>query len=256
MQGKYARPDGVVETNPGWTARPLVSPESGKAATVLPTDKNSLNAGEATRGLVDAQEASAWHKLWFGQGNSLFVPMPGKATPAQLLALERRGAMAGLPNAADTGQGVTMTRFGSAPDDIGPALRKGELAADIKSIAGVDPQRVKVDDGFIDYVPEWQQGEGSGAATRKALSYINVTPEARAALNNNADIPKAALARLERDEEYARIWGATRADIQNARRIIGEGTGWVDRLEAALKAGAILPAVGFAILGDHSGDHP
>ena len=60
---------------------------------------------------------------------------------------------------------------------------------------------------------------------------------------------KAALARLERDQDYSRLWGATREDIQNARKIIGEGKGWVDRLEAAMKAGAILPALGFAILG-------
>ncbi len=69
-------------------------------------------------------------------------------------------------------------------------------------------------------------------------------------MNENADIPKAALARLERDQE----WGATREDIQNARKIKGDGKGWVDRLESAMKAGAILPALGFAILGDHSGD--
>ena len=36
-------------------------------------------------------------------------------------------------------------------------------------------------------------------------------------MNDNADIPKAALARLERDQEYSRLWGATREDIQNAR---------------------------------------
>lgn len=215
---------------------------------------NILNASEAARGYVDAQNASAWHKLWFGPGNSLFAPMPGKATPEQLLVLQRRGEAAGLPDVVDSGQGVTMTRFGPPPDDISPALRKGELTADIKSVASVRPQRGTVDSGFIDYVPAWQQGEGSGAATREMLSYINVTPELRAAMNDNADIPKAALARFERDQEYSRQWGATREDIQNARKIIGEGKGWVDRLEAAMKAGAILPALGFAILGDRSGD--
>jgi hypothetical protein len=60
------------------------------------------------------------------------------------------------------------------------------------------------------------------------------------------------VARLERDAEYSNQWGATREDIQNARKIIGEGKGWVDRLESAMKAGAILPALRFAILGDRS----
>src|SRR4051812_26162820 len=49
-----------------------------------------------------------------------------------------------------------------------------------KSI-GVRPQRRTVDHGFIDYVPTWQQGEGSGAATRGMLSHVNVTPELRTA---------------------------------------------------------------------------
>jgi len=247
-------PDGIIETNPGWTARPQVSSDSVRASTVLPADRNILNASEAVHGYVDAQNASAWHKLWPGQGNSLFVPMQRKTTPEQLLALQRRGETAGLPNVVDNGMGVTMTRFSPPPDDIGAVLRNGELATDIKSVTGVRPKQVKVDSGSIDYVPAWQQGEGSGAATREMLSRVTVTPEERAAMNDNADIPKAALARLERDQEYSRLWGATRKDIQNARRIIGEGKGWVDRLESAMKAGAILPALGFAILGDRSGD--
>jgi hypothetical protein len=86
MQGMYPRPDGIVETNPGWTALPQVSSDSVKAFTVLPADRNILNASEAVRGYVDAQNASAWHKFWRELGNSLFVPMPGKATPEQLLA--------------------------------------------------------------------------------------------------------------------------------------------------------------------------
>ena len=39
-----------------------------------------------------------------------------------------------------------------------------------------------------------------------------------------------------------------REDLQNARRIIGEGPGWIDRLEATLKQGAILPAVALGLL--------
>jgi len=92
-------------------------------------------------------------------------------------------------------------------------------------------------------------GEGSGAATQELLSHISKTPELRAALNNNADVPKNALARMERDKEWAAKWGAPRADIQNARRIIGEGPGWIDRLEAAVKKGAILPAAAAALFG-------
>jgi hypothetical protein len=43
--------------------------------------------------------------------------------------------------------------------------------------------------------------------------------------------------------------GAPREDIQNARRIIGQGQGWIDRLEQALKSGAVLAATAAAVLG-------
>jgi hypothetical protein len=53
--------------------------------------------------------------------------------------------------------------------------------------------------------------------------------------------------RMTRDQDWMPKWGASKQDVPNARRIIGDGPGWVDRLEAALKAGAILPAVAAAI---------
>jgi hypothetical protein len=54
---------------------------------------------------------------------------------------------------------------------------------------------------------------------------------------------------MTRDHDWIPKWGAPNEDIQNARRIIGEGPGRVDRLEAALKAGAIPLAVAAAIFG-------
>jgi hypothetical protein len=110
--------------------------------------------------------------------------------------------------------------------------------------------RAKVDSNAIDYSDKWTQGVGSGAATRELLQHLNVTPEIRGALNNNGMIAQKAADRLMRDEQWAAKWGAPREDIQNARRIIGEGPGWIDRLEAALKSGAIaLPAVAALIGG-------
>jgi hypothetical protein len=89
---------------------------------------------------------------------------------------------------------------------------------------------------------------GSGAATSEMLSHINaLPPQVREAFNNNPLIPQNAMNRMTRDQDWIPKWGAPKEDIQNARRIIGEGPGWVDRLEAALKAGAILPAATAAI---------
>jgi len=70
------------------------------------------------RGYVDAQNASAWHKVWPGQGNSLFVPMPGKATSEQLAALQRSGVTAGLRRWSAESQGQ---RACSAPLKGSPA---------------------------------------------------------------------------------------------------------------------------------------
>jgi hypothetical protein len=253
MQGLYTPPGGVTEANPGWAARPQVAVDAGK---VTPADAALLNAGEATRGYIDAQNASAWHVPWRGaapgDSNSLFIPMRGKATPEQLTELQKITPPHGLPHLVDTGQGITATRFWPPPEDISKSLQdKSGLLDTIKSLLpDAGPQRVKVDSNLIDYATKWPQGIGSGAASRELLSHINaLPPQLRDAVNNNPLIPQNALNRMTRDQDWAPKWGAPKEDIQNARRIIGDGPGWVDRLEAALKAGVILPSVAAAIVG-------
>jgi hypothetical protein len=250
MQGLYTRPNGVTETNPAWTARPLVSFETGPTKTVSAGDRAVLNAGEATRGLVDAQNASGWHIVWLGgapeQSNSLFIPMSRKAAKEELVALKAVGEAHGLPDVADTGTGITLTNFSAEP----PKLSRGV----VKDVRGIlpdsKPERAKVDSNSIDFARAQEEGGvGSGALTRLWLSHVNSTPEIRAAINNNPDIAKKALGNLERDNEWAAKLGATREDIQNARSIIGEGPGWVDRLEAGLKSGVLLPALAIGLFG-------
>jgi hypothetical protein len=101
----------------------------------------------------------------------------------------------------------------------------------------------------VDYVDAWKAGRGAGAATTKLLDYVNQTPQLRASLNDNPYLAERAMARLQRDEKWAAKWGAPRDDIQNARKIIGDGPGWIDRLEAGLKSKAILPSVAAALVG-------
>ena len=103
------------------------------------------------------------------------------------------------------------------------------------SAHGIGDARI---DGFL---------TGSGAATRQMLDKLNETPVLREGLNKSEMIPRNALARLERDEAFRGL-DVLREDLQNARRIIGEGPGWLDRLEAALKQGAFLPAVALGLL--------
>jgi hypothetical protein len=251
MQGMYRRPDGVLETNPGEVARPLgtftTATEKGqpfKQATEA--DTALLNAGEAFRAWHDAQNAGAWHKLWFGgpakESNSLFYPRGAKSSIADLMSVEKAGLPHGLENTVDTGEGITSTRFYPAPEGgkaFDQAIRKG----DFKDLG--EPFRARVDSGYIDYVDEWAKGHGSGAATTKMLSYLNRTPEIRDAFNRNPYLAERALAKIGQDKRWTKNWDAPREDIQNARAIVASGPGWVDRLEQALKTGAIaLPAVG------------
>ena len=39
-----------------------------------------------------------------------------------------------------------------------------------------------------------------------------------------------------RDQKWSLKWGPPREDIQNARMIIGQGRGWIDRRKRFLKA--------------------
>jgi hypothetical protein len=86
--------------------------------------------------------------------------------------------------------------------------------------------------------------KGNGAVTRQMLEHVNKTPEIRASLNNNPYIPTNAAARMQRDAEWADRFGPVRPEIQNARNVISQGPGWIDRLEAILRQNpAALPAI-------------
>jgi hypothetical protein len=257
MQGAY-KPDGMeMQFNAGQTARPMVAfSTEGPVKTVAPADRAILDTAELTRAYIDAQDAGAWHKPFTdgpaGHSNSYFIPMDRKATGAELEGLIGAGGRAGIGDVVDTGQGVTVTNFMDGPpkfDRDGRKMVEGLLGDALPEGAGA-PQRASVDSGYAGLTDEWRKGVGSGAATERLLAQINQNPQMRAAFDNNADIASNALARMERDAEYAAQFGATRDDIQNARKIIGEGgKGWVTRLEKALKSGALLPAIGAAILG-------
>lgn len=254
MQGIYTPEGQPTEYNRGWTARPLVSFKSGKTKSLPAYEHAILNAGESTRAYVDAQNAGSYHKIWtdgpLKDRNSLFVPFGRKLTRQEAYDLREVGAKYGIGDVADTGRGVTITDFANGPP---PINKKSGLFNDIERVLGVKPLRVKVDPGYVPYSDAWKAGVGSGEATRQLLKDVSVTPELRAAFNNNPDIGRKAFGNLQRDERWVERLGATREDIQNARRIIwgeGNGVGWVDRLEKALKAGAVLPAVAAAIFAE------
>ena len=257
MQGMYTPNGGPTEFNPGFVARPLVDFQTGDVKSVTPWTSSMMDGIEATRAIIDAQGAGAWHKPWVGGSpglsNSVVIDkkVPGILDPAEMVRLKNVGESFGMPDIVDTNEGVTMTRFYPGPPEKRGIKGQKDLE---KAIGGASTNakgvsRAKVDSGYVGYEEAWKQ-PGKGGATRKLLRKIDDMPRAaQDALDKNPAVPQAALARLERDEAWSKKWGATRQDIQNLRRIVGEGPGWVKRLRLAVRNGAVLPAAAAAIFG-------
>ena len=249
MQGIYQPPGGLLETNPGEVARPLVGFNAGDVKTIADADRGLLEAGESLRAFVDAQDAGAAHMAFpggtSGKSNSLFIPLEKSPSKEQLLKVREIGEKNGLGDVVDTGQGITVTSFYPEPGKKTSKEMKG-LLDDITDVLSPtakvsDGRRVSVDSIYVDYVDAWKAGEGSGKATEQLLSKINKTPEMRDAFNNNPYLAQNALARNERDKRWSKKFGSMRKDIQLARQIISEGPGWIDKFEALVKKG-VLPS--------------
>ena len=254
MKGMYQPPSGPLETNPGEAARPLVGLRAmGRGEKEIePASRQMVDLGEATRAYIDAQLGGAGHIPIMGgpagKSRSFFIPKEGSASKQELLDLKDLGAKYGLNDVVDTGQGITMTSFYPEPRLLKPKEKK-QLVSDIGALGHTSVNQAKIDSIYQNYSDAFQNEPGSGKGTQQLLDLFNsATPEARAAFNNNPHIPEMALQRLSRDEDWAKKWGVTGKHFQNARKIIGQGKGWIDRLEEGLKNGTILPAVGVGIL--------
>jgi hypothetical protein len=257
MQGMYTPEGGPTEFNPGFVARPLVDFQTGDVKSVTPWTASMMDGVEATRALIDAQGAGAWHKNWVGgapgQSTSMVIDkkVPGILDPDEMLRMQKAGAEYGLPDIVDTNEGVTMTRFYPGPPEKRGVKDQRGLEAAIQGASDnvKGASKSKVDSGYIGYEKAWTQ-PGKGGATRKLLRKIDDMPRAaQEALDANSAVPKAALDRLERDNAWSKKWGATRQDIQNLRKIVGEGPGWIKRLRLAERRGALLPAAVGALIG-------
>lgn len=254
MTGNYTPEGGPTEFNPGWVARPVTATQTSTTGPyrLAPADRALLEAGESVRAYIDAQNAGAAHRN-FPQGRardlmSYFIPMERGATQGEIQRMATAGSKVGLGDVVDTGRGMTVTSF-YPPLEGGYSTKQRRAIEDALRIAkpegSRDLNRVFTDAIYQNYVDKWKKGVGSGAATEKLLQDVSKTPEIYRAFNENSGIAQMALNRLQRDEAWSKKWGATREDIQNARRIIGGNAspGWLDRLQDAVKKGALLPAV-------------
>jgi hypothetical protein len=237
MQGRYTPEDMPVEYNPGFVARPLVDFQTGDVKSMTPWTEAMMNGVEATRAALDAQGAGAWHKHWQGGApglsNSLSIEKatPGILDPVEMESLRAIGGKYGLPDIVDTNEGVTLSSFYPPPGKRSPKDQKA-IEAELKAASGnvKDVNRSKVDSGYIGYEKAWSQ-PGKGGVTRKLLRQIDDMPRAaQEALDKNPALPRAAADRIERDDAWSKQWGPAREDIQNLRRAMGSGPGWIKRL--------------------------
>jgi hypothetical protein len=261
MQGMWESPRGP-EYNRGYVGQPLVMFNTGGKGQpfkqITPHDERLLNAGEGLRAILGGQDMGSWHKLWFGGPNremqSLFYPKSGMSNPQEMMAAKQALtspplAAQGLPDIADMGRGITNTQWWPKPpdlqkgqkDQLGDALKKGAFK---NVVPGSEPVRARVDSNAIDIGELANKGEGSGTVTDKLIELMNQTPEIRQAFNDNPHIARIALNKIQVDELFTPKWGAPSQDLTNLRKIISEGTGWIDRVEEARRKGIIsLPAV-------------
>jgi len=252
-RGMYTPPGGTLETNPMEIARVLTSfKATPKGKEISDAEKAMFGTGELTRAFIDAQGAGAGHKVWFGgrqmDSNSPVIPLSAPISEQQMLKLKAVGEKYGLPDVVQGDSGIAMTNFYTGAPPLDPKTAKA-LQKDLESLGYPKYARGNVEGIYAGLEDEWSQPAGSGAATKKVLDTLNSLPDvARDAFNRNPAFGKKALGNLERDQEWSKKWGATREDIQNMRRIIGEGPGWIDRLEKAVKSGAVLPAIAGSIL--------
>ena len=210
---------------------------------------------------VSGQDAGAWNKSWtpdaIGKANSWLQPLNRPATVEELTAAQGAGAGYGMPMSTDTSGGILSANF----EDLSPqGWKPGERKAAVGAMQGVAPadasapsSLMKTDSGYINLVPQWQQGVGSGAVTQKILDAIGTTPELQAAFDQNKYIPGVASAHAERDASSGLDWGDPRPDLQNLRLTMAQGPGWVDQLKAGLAqfkaTGSLPPLAGAATTG-------
>lgn len=252
--GVYTPPgEGSPEINKAFVAQPLVGLTEGG---VDPASRGMLDFGEMLRGYLGGQGASAWHttltNVPAGEQGSIFTPMQGPVDAERLVKLGRMGSAYGLPDFVDTGRGVTLSNFYPGPPTgaaTGKNLKQG-LAGEIGALMGSAPQRVKVDSSYLPILeagPDPRQGvPGSGYATDKLLELADRYPVAAAKLEGG-NIRNRALTQADIDENYAaRGFGATREDLQTARRIFSERG--FEGLRKAREQGIALPGIA-ALIG-------
>jgi hypothetical protein len=269
-------PGAPLETNPAFVARPLVDLTNSPAGSVMTEgSQRTMDAVEALRSYLDAQNAGAWHKtLPAGrtrEATSMRVPMNRQLSEGEVRSLADLVEPRGF-GVVDTGDGVTLLNFGEGPSsgaDLAKLIKGsketpglGSQIEDVLPDATGPLDRVRVNSGYVmqdeGFNPLLRaENAGTGRATAALERYLTdpAVPALLDKLDADPRLRQAALDRFTRDADYAQQLGtATREDIQRARQIIAE-RGLKGLFEAA-RQGAVLPVLAIGILGGAAATAP
>ena len=243
------------ETNPVRVSRPMAPRVGGKSAAtkahIDPLSREAISATEAVRGLLDAQNAAAWHRpvvdMMAGQQKSAFSLLNDAVDPD---LLDEAAQMVPTHYPIDTGRGVTWLPIKAddlTSQEVLRSTTSGPIYQAGARLGSPGTARVGADSDYIKILEDIGEAQGTGRATQRVLDRVDQAVEAGAtnlpSRLSSEPIRRRAAGLLARDEALAARLGGVRPDIQNFRRLFAEGG--LPAVRAALARGDVaLPAVG------------
>lgn len=259
LVGASTDASGVSQVNPLEVSTPLMPRQPWDQASeglLTQPAQDILKQIEGSRGFVDAQNMSAWHRVIpdapVEHFNSVRVMAPSgeKLTSSQLIELGNL-AERELPGvvAVHTDDGsMTLLHAWEAGGDVkGKDLQElvdGVLGDEIEKIVpNSSSQAVRTHADNVDLEALWKGEQGQGHVSRKFMEL-----NSNETLKRRIETPlrEKAKANYERNIRWAdQGGGELRDDLQNALKIFSEGG--FDAFQKAIDNGTVLPSV--AILG-------
>ena len=278
MQGFYPNNANELETNPGYSAGPLVSfdvgPKTGRVPaegpptatgapafaereypdvkSLSPESEEMTRTAEFVRSIMNSQQSGAGHITYLDQPlgvtNAFNVGLDRPSTVEEMIARNEVAKRFGLPNAVDTGAGPTVTNFDTAFDPnaqpIWTPKGKKQFATEINAVAPPDalgPGMFGKADSIYEPV-DWNAREpGQGNITDEMLSRITKNPTVEASYNRNPFLGPQTAANAERYETFKPQTGETAPDIWNLQQLIGDPD-WVNKLKGIRSGSMKIPA--------------
>jgi len=273
-EGVYVNSAGVVERNPGFTSRPLVSVRSSELGTtakgkprrggpeMLPEDENAMRVAGQLRGLLTAQEAT---------GRNKFTPANQAMKASEKTGVRYTGNDLEVARQAFEAKGLDVVQVGDAlhvgkfpGDDNKPVMAAADIQKLAKSAAtqlsgNAVPGRWETG---LEFTP-WTKEQGTGQTTRQVLETLTNDPKyyvQDAAKRIDAGrLPKAAGVMNEIDAALSKKTGMpVREDLMKLRDMLSKQglQGVIDYVKktggVGLPAIALVPSLSY--LAEQQGD--